>query len=713
MLFFGVSDIHAQDIDIIHIPVTTAEQGVAVAIVAKSFASENVAPAMLFFRRLGENSYQKQRMVKEGDEFRGSIPAEIIMPEAVEYYIVFYGRAGKTYSHPADEPQILPHVMFVKSPAEVEWLEILYPEPNSVIFEKLPEISAAFLPGTLTVDAVKVKLDEQDVTQKCELTEDFFLYVPEEELAVGWHRLTIQLPPTSASGELQSVGEARRQASRNEVEKQSSFSWHFRIAGRPPLLTRPNGFASILWQRNYTTSDSPFLLYNPGSNVNVTAQFSSELLARQLSIWFNRSSLYQTKDTELSSSLTGERFQISMGDIFPTFSQLTLDSMPARGGQIDFSLKNATFSAVAAQTNFLIGEDEFLSALLKSRFTGGRVEFKLPHGIRPSLVFLYATDSGEEPEAPLVVRKRDYLYSGALNLSFPKRFRISAEWARDEKRNIYESAEIDFESSEYQSGDVFFMRIKKSATPLSLELSYQNVGEQFSPEVNPFWESGKRGVGLSARYNWQKGMSAFIEYGRYSQTSATDDQNVAAITEGNASFNLALPRLPTFYVSLNQQRIPYAGYSLKGASLNVTYNISRLQFSSSYSLAQADFWSSISDGGLGEGSSFSDGVLGEGALPLFLPSNDDIRKSASTACTFAYEIVKDKLTASLGYSGYSSSLKDEASQKRRQIWFSLHYQFPRRNVLQTKLEHLKFADSQNQENDYVQRVLNVKYDTSF
>ena len=325
-----------------------------------------------------------------------------------------------------------------------------------------------------------------------------------------------------------------------------------------------------------------------------------------------------------------------------------------------------------------------MSALLKTRFTGGRVEFKLPHGITPSLVFLYATDSGEEPEAPLVVRKRDYLYSGALNLSFPKRFRISAEWARDEKRNIYESAEIDFESSEYQSGDAFFMRIKKFATPLSFELSYQDVGEEFSPEVNPFWERGKRGVGLSARYNWQKGMSAFIEYGRYSQTSATDDQNVGAITEGSASFSLALPRLPTFYVSLNQQRIPYAGYSLKGASINVTYNISRLQFSSSYSLAQTDFWSS-----------------------------DDIRKSASTACTIAYEMVKDKLIASLGYSGYSSSLKDEASQKRRQIWFSLDYKFTRRNALQTKLEHLKFADSRNRENDYVQRVLNVKYDMSF
>ena len=314
MLFLGVSYIHAQDArfarwftqkrkpqkrDIIHIPVTTAEQGVAVAIVAKSFASENVARAMLFFRRLGGESYQKQRMVKEGDEFIGNIPAEIIMPEAVEYYLAFYGRAGKTYSHPADEPEILPHVMFVKSQAEVDWLEILYPEANSVIFEKRPEISAVFLLGTLTVDAVKVKLDEEDVTQKCELTEDFFLYVPEEELAVGLHRLTIQIPPTSASEERQSVREAPPRGPRAV----DGFSWHFRIAGRPTLLTRPNGFASILWQRNDATSDSPFLLYNPGSNVNVTAQLSSKLFARQLSIWFNRSSLYQTKDTELSSSL--------------------------------------------------------------------------------------------------------------------------------------------------------------------------------------------------------------------------------------------------------------------------------------------------------------------------------------------------------------------------------------------------------------------------
>jgi len=470
---FVAYPVHAQNSDIIHLPVSTAEQGIPVAIVAKSFASEDVARALLFFRQLGATSYQKQRMVKSGDEFKGNIPAEMVMPEAVEYYAVFYWRSGKTSSHPANEPEILPHVIFVKSQSDVEWLEVLYPEPNSVILEKRPEISAAFVSGTFTVDEVKIKLDEEDITQKCELTEDFLLYLPEEELAVGYHRLTVQVQPADTYKERQEA------------------SWYFRIAGRPPLLTRPNGFASILWQRNDATSDSPFMLYAPGSNVNVTAQLSSELFARQLNVWFNRSSLYQTKYTELSVSLTGKRFQINAGDIFPVFSPLTLDSMPARGGQVDFSIKSMTLSAVAAQTNLFIGEDDILTALLKNRFAGGRAEFNLPYGISPSLVFLYATDSGEEEDAPLLVSKRYYLYSGAINLSLPRRFRISAEWARNEKRNTYESAEIDFESSEYLIGDVFFMRIKRLATPLSVELSYQDVGENFSPEVNPFWESGR------------------------------------------------------------------------------------------------------------------------------------------------------------------------------------------------------------------------------
>ena len=639
----------------------------AIPIVAQFPLPEQVVRAMLLFRRLGQTGYRSIVMVQDGDLFRARIASSNVQPEAVEYYLTFHLRDGRLISHPEQEPELLPHVVFVESQPTAAWLDILYPEPESSIPEKRPEISAAFAPGMVQADAVTVLLDENEVTAECELTDDYLLYTPARELSAGAHMMTVQL--RSASADAASI----------------RATWHFEIAGGAPILTRPSGFASILGQWNDATNDSTYLLYDPGTNVDLTFQFGNELWGRPLNVWFSRSDLYQAKDTELSLSLMGERFQLNAGDIFPRFSLLTLDSLPASGAQMDYALNRATFSVVAAQTNFLVGEDAFLSALLKTRFAGGRAEFKLPYQIHPSLSFLYATDGGDtESDETLVTHKRDYVYSGGLDVSLPKHLRVSTEWVRNRKKSSYSSAELDFASADDQSGNAFLLRVGRTAAPLSFELTYQDIGAQFAPEANPFWESGKRGIGASARYTWSLGLSASVEYGRYTQDSDTSNTSESSVTEGSASLNLVLPNYPKFSISLNQQRVPYAAYSLEGASLHASYQISRFRLSGSYSLTQADFWTS-----------------------------DDSRTTTSASGSVTYEIIRDKLMASLNYSGYSSRSGSDLSQERRQIWFTLDYRLTPKHRFQTKLENLGITDAANPENDAQQRGGHLQYDVTF
>jgi len=159
-----------------HVPVVLAVQGVDVIITAGSSGRDVPVRGRLSFRQIGERrTYNSQPMVRTDSEFKGKIPAKYVAGVGIEYYIALYLADGTMITSPEQDPEFLPHVIVVL-PAEQEWLEVLYPEMNSVIEDRRPQISAALSSdAAIAQDNIKVKLDDTDITRDCEITQDFLL----------------------------------------------------------------------------------------------------------------------------------------------------------------------------------------------------------------------------------------------------------------------------------------------------------------------------------------------------------------------------------------------------------------------------------------------------------------------------------------------------------------------------------------------------------
>jgi hypothetical protein len=656
-----------------HVPVVSAVQGVDVIITAGTSGQDVAVSGRLFFRQIGEQRpYSSQPMVRSGREFKGKIPAEHVTGAGIEYYIALYLADGTIITSPEQDPTFLPYVIVVL-PAEQEWLEVLYPEMNSVIENRMPQISAAFSSDmTITQDNLQVKLDGADITRDCEITQDFLLYVPSEELSHGNHVVTVT----------------------NLDRPEMVGSWQFSIAGVPALWQRPSGGASVTWQWAHADSDSLFLIHSPGSNFGLAAQTAGQILGRSFDVWINRSAFYKYKSTDFGFGFYGDRIRVSAGDLFPSISKLTLDGMPARGGEVDFKpFDRAAVYLVGAEGRVFTDtdtEDEFMAGLLNSRFGGFQVVIRpLMRKWEVSALYIHARNYAEsEPGMPFSIEKENDICSLGTELDLPAEFAFHSEWARSSHLTRY-SEESEGEApaeplaSESHKDEGISVGLGKRIGPLALELFYLNIGDEFLSEVNPFIESGRNGFGFSGKYSHRTGFSARGEYGRY-RVGATHASPVQVNTEMRANLSLSLSKLPSIFAVYYQQRVPYAKYDVRGISLGSSHRFWRLDFSVSGSRSATNFW--VSDAAE--------------------------RHSISASANVGYEVT-DGTDLRMEYSQFGSYKSGDISRIQRQSSAGVRHRIGKRHLLSMDLKTIKFADKESAENDYFENVLLFKYGYSF
>ena len=638
-----------------HIPAISAFQGIEALITAGLLGQETSVRASLFFRQIGVEEYISLPMVAaHGSEYEGKIPARYVLGAGIEYYIVFYLTNGTTATSPEQDPMFLPHVIVIL-PAGDGWYEVLYPETGSIIENRRPQISAAFgADAKINPDNVKISLDGRDVTEFCEITPDFFLYAPSEELSHGDHMVTVE----------------------NLRDPERLSSWQFNIFGTPSLCEGMSGVASVSWQWADADSDSHFPLYSPGSNIAFASQVAGQIFGRNFDAWINRNTFYGSKSTDFGFGLYDSKIRISAGDLFPSISRMTLDGMPVRGGEAEikpFDRLGLLFVKGEIRL-FPETEDEFAAGLLNSKFEGFQLSvWPLRAKWKISAFYVHARNyAASEPDIPFSIEKENNILSLRTALRLPAGFTFNGELAGSDHLARYGE---EF-ASESEKGKGVSVAMSKSVKSLMLEVFYLNIDEEFISEVNPFLESGKNGFGFSGRYSHRKGLSVRGEYGRYYRDSETNN-------EGRLSLNLSQAKLPSIFASYYQQRVAYAKYEIKGISLGISYEFWRLGLSASGSYSDTDLWTNPMD-----------------------------RQSIFTSGSLKYEITAST-ELRLDFSHSTSYQSGDTSRVQRQTSFGVRQRIGKDHLFNIDLRLVRLTDKENAENDYWEKALVSRYGYSF
>jgi predicted porin len=645
--------VKAESSSLYHDPVVSAVQGVDVVVTARS-PDQDVARGQVFFRQISEREYISQPMLRSDDRFEGRIPSRYVAGLGIEYYIVLSLADGTTITSPEQDPMFLPHVILIL-PAEQKWLEILFPEANSVIEKRMPQISAAFDPdAAIAADRIQVKLDNIDVTDECEVTQDFFLYIPSEELSPGTHLVTV--------------------ASLDDPGMVSS--WQFSIAGKPSLWRGLTGGASVTWQWSHSDSDSVFLIHDPGSSFGLSAQMAGLILGRSFDAWYNRSTLYKSKSSDFSLGFYGDKTRLNVGDLFPSISRLTLDGMPVRGGEMDIKPSGRARLYLIGGEGRLFDdlEDEFMAGLLNSRFGGVQMAIQpIKERWKINAMYIHARNYAETgSDVAFSMEKRNDIFSLRTELDMPADFTLHGEWARSEHLTRYDENFV----SESCKDEGVSIGLEKRIKTVALESFYLNVGDDFLSEVNPFVESGREGFGLSGRYSHRKGLSVRGEYGRYRKESEVN-------TEARANVNLSLSKLPSISAVYYQHRVPYAKYDTRGVSLGSSYRFRKLDFSANGSYSITNLWTDNTE-----------------------------RDSISASASAGYEVTKNT-DLRLRYSQFRSRRSGNAFRKQWQSSAEVRRRVGKNHLFNATLKAANLTDEGNVESNYFEKVLLFKYGYSF
>lgn len=122
-----------------HLPPEKPEEGVDISIWIEVLPKDKVDRVYLHYRKIGDEKFRKQRMIKKGDRFYGIISGEVVKEPGFEYFIEavdIYGEPHNVFFSPS-----LPKKVLVGAVEEFEFLPAL--EEEFAIFQEEEIVVAA------------------------------------------------------------------------------------------------------------------------------------------------------------------------------------------------------------------------------------------------------------------------------------------------------------------------------------------------------------------------------------------------------------------------------------------------------------------------------------------------------------------------------------------------------------------------------------------
>jgi hypothetical protein len=286
---------------------------------------------LLLYRPFGTREFRKAEMDLRGSAASSVLPADVVVPPFVEYYIVLSDASGRREAYPrsstgdpliAPPPQLLR--IAVKEEAEQQVI-FLSPDPGAIVSPGDLLISISLLRADTAVArrATQIKLDDANITNAAVFSGDLIILSPENlgiQLSPGKH--TVKVGLFNTKGQLYTASE---------------LVFYVRRPGTETLLSSTIPQRGFEYDGNVQVESRHENISNSGTWYNrVGAQFKG-----QTDIWKFTGNMFVTSDEKSDRQPQNRYFigvetpwvQAGYGDHYPTFPELVLNGKRVRGLQ--------------------------------------------------------------------------------------------------------------------------------------------------------------------------------------------------------------------------------------------------------------------------------------------------------------------------------------------------------------------------------------------
>ncbi len=427
-------------------------------------------------------------MEKDKRSLSATIPVEFVSPPYVKYRIVVKTRDNKTIRSPEYKVTVI---------EREEIIELIAPGLYESIKDKKPEIVLAFN-SQIEISSVAILLDRIDITRECEIMQGSAYYKPDKELGMGEHTLEAV------------------------IKNVTHATYTFSIV--PDKYVNGQGSAGLRYTTNDGSIDTDYLPYKPGFRVPFDI-YASGSFYLPFSFW-----MYYDETTNFNLEVETPIAKISLGDIYPTGSLLTLYVASPRGIQLsltrpslplDIELvagelehKDVTLCIDTLVDTFIIVDtvfvdifvDTLIDTLIDTTFSGNYTRYLFGGSARWNLwnaklgvSYFYGYDDssslGIEPhllesalvEPPVI----NNFIAGEFEYPILRNFSVGAEYSVSNTHNIPSYTFEDM--SQDTTGSAYLLFAKLENTLIDAKLTYNKIGKSYYTIGNPYLEAGKEG----------------------------------------------------------------------------------------------------------------------------------------------------------------------------------------------------------------------------
>jgi len=344
----AVGNLTAQ-VTLYHVPPDPPIAGEPFTLEAVIIGNTPVINARLLHRVMGSDSFQEIHLRFSDGTWFGTIPAGHVKEEGLEYAIIFTLTDFSAIAFPMVDPLGTPYQMPVgpgpnigrvfdeatestSTLLEADVL-IISPEEDEILDpdEVLIAVSLFSVVG-IDLDAVKVFIDQEDVTNICEITPEIIICEP-PLLDAGVHTVSVELRNIYGYSLNPTI-------------------WSFTVAGvGSRLVTASEEFSySGKVRSNFSLDQIDTETLGLGiTNIDLDGGWNWLRFKANLKLSTEESEFRQPRNRYSLSIKSGSNILVNLGDFTPVLSQYTIDGKRVRGFGIDVNLNFLRLQLVSGQ----------------------------------------------------------------------------------------------------------------------------------------------------------------------------------------------------------------------------------------------------------------------------------------------------------------------------------------------------------------------------
>ncbi|MBI3005866.1 MAG: hypothetical protein HYY49_10700 [Ignavibacteriales bacterium] len=312
--------------------------------------SSEIRKIVIWYRSFGESEFNELEMLLAGRSASVTLPAEVVIPPYIEYYIEATLESGPE-TYPLENPQANPLQISVKqSDPKDEEIRILTPEPGetSAAEDFVVAVSLYFASDNVDRTKTRIILDGVDVSKDAILSDDVVLYNPKNfnrPLNLGAHFLKVELrDSTGATYHSREITFNLSTATAIAEEKA-----RLRAIGNGQLEFRNENLSTggATYLRGDFRVDATYSILNGGASVHVDNQEKPD----------------RQPQNRFLGYLETDFLRLQVGDAFPKFPSYIVSGKRVRGVSGNLMLGIFNVDASFGQT------ERFIEGTLADRDT--------------------------------------------------------------------------------------------------------------------------------------------------------------------------------------------------------------------------------------------------------------------------------------------------------------------------------------------------------